>query len=304
MHDHHRRPLGDRLARGETLLLDGATGTELPRRGVATTLPLWSARGLIERPDVVRAIHRDYAAAGADILTTNTFRATRRTLRRAGRDPDETPALNALAVALVQEAVGAERQRGLLVAGSIAPLEDCYSPWLAPPYDVALGEHGEQAKALAAAGADFLMVETMPCAGEAEAALVAARRTGLEATVGFVCGPDGRLISGEPLAEAVARVEPHGPTAILVNCAAPPVIAATLAEMRTLTALPLGGYANAGVVDSVHGWAADPALSPATYAASAAEWLHLGARLIGGCCGTTPAVTRALRALLDGDAPS
>ena len=295
-----RSGLAQRLAAGEVVLLDGATGTELHRRGVPTTLPLWSALGLIECPDVVRAIHRDYAEAGADVVTANTFRTTRRMLERAGRDPDEAAALNGLAVALAREACAEAGRAGVLVAGSIAPLEDCYSPWLSPPFDVALAEHRDQVSLLAAAGADLLLVETMPCAAEAEAAVAAARETGLEAAVGFVCGPDLRLLGGDTLAEAVARVEPHEPVAILVNCAAPDVVGAALAELRRLTARPLGGYANAGLVDPVVGWAPDPSLTPAAYAAAAARWLDLGAQLIGGCCGTSPAVIAALRGLLDG----
>lgn len=165
-----------RLATTDVLLLDGATGTELHRRGVPTTLPLWSAVGLIERPDVVRAIHADYAQAGADIIVANTFRTTRRTLRRAGWEGDVV-ALNNLACGLARE-VAAEGRPGTLVAGSIAPLEDCYSPWLSPPFTQALTEHREQAQLLAAAGVDVLMVETMPLAAEAEAALIAARETG------------------------------------------------------------------------------------------------------------------------------
>ncbi|HEU4334332.1 MAG TPA: homocysteine S-methyltransferase family protein, partial [Candidatus Eisenbacteria bacterium] len=77
-------PLRSRLIRGEVILLDGAMGTELDRRGVATPLPLWSAAALIEAPEVVRAIHEDSIRAGADVVTTNTFRTTARTMRRAG----------------------------------------------------------------------------------------------------------------------------------------------------------------------------------------------------------------------------
>jgi len=299
---HSPSPVLDRLAAGPPLLLDAAMGTELDRRGVPTLLPLWSAIGLLQRPEVVRAIHLDNLRAGADVVTTNTFRTIPRTLAAAGRDPAEAGPLTVLAVRLAREAVAAAGRPGALVAGSLAPLEDCYSPELAPPFATALAEHRPQAARLAVAGVDLLMVETMPTAAEAEAALIAARETGLPATVGFVCadGPSGvGLLSGDPLAAAVARVERHGPAAILVNCAPPATIAAALAELRCLTDLPFGGYANVGVVDDVTGWAADPAVTPAAYAAAAAGWLQLGARLIGGCCGTTPAHTAALRALLD-----
>ena len=81
-----RPSLAERLRSGPALLLDAAMGSDLDRRGLPTTLPLWSAVGLIDRPDLVRAIHRDNLGAGADILTTNTFRSTARTLRSASRE--------------------------------------------------------------------------------------------------------------------------------------------------------------------------------------------------------------------------
>ena len=297
-------PLAARLAKGQPLLLDAAMGTDLDRRGVTTTLPLWSAVGLLDAPGTVLRIHVENLAAGADVVTTNTFRTTGRTLRAAGRDPAEGQELTRQAVALAREARQVSGRPDALVAGSIAPLEDCYSPWLAPAPDVARREHAEQATALADAGADFLMVETMPGIGEAVAALAAARATGLEATVGFVCAPPEaggrvRLLSGETLAAAVRAVEPLGPSAILVNCSAPAVIDAALAELRGLTSLPVGGYANLGRVDPVRGWEPDASVPGEAFAADAERWLERGATIVGGCCGTHPAHSRALRALLD-----
>src|SRR5512135_2602497 len=96
-------PFRARLSTSRVLLLDGATGTELQRRGVDTTLPLWSARALLQAPAVLHAIHGDYIAAGADIITTNTFRTHRRTLTRAGLG-DRTRELTQLAVRLAREA--------------------------------------------------------------------------------------------------------------------------------------------------------------------------------------------------------
>ncbi len=291
-------PLATLLATGEPILLDGAVGTELDRRGVPTTLPLWSAVGLLDAPEVVRQIHRDYAVAGADVLVTNTFRATSRTLAKTNRTTANVVAINNLAVELARQAAITAR-RAVLVAGSIAPLEDCYSPWLSPPFEVALAEHREQARLLAGAGADFLMVETMPLATEAEAAVIAAHETGLEVTVGFVLGNDGRLLSGESLAEAVARVAHHDVKAVFVNCAPPPVITRALRELRELTNLPLGGYANLGMAESTVGWSADESVGGEDYADAAMEWLDLGARIIGGCCGTRPEHIAALRRRVD-----
>ena len=148
------------------------------------------------------------------------------------------------------------------------------------------------------------MVETMPTVAEAEIALRAAVETGRPATVGFVCampdrGEPVRLLSGETLDDAVARVSPLGPAAIFVNCAAPPVITAALRELRELTTLPIGAYANVGHVDDERGWSPDGGITGERYAEHAAEWIALGARVVGGCCGTHPAHTAALRRLID-----
>jgi S-methylmethionine-dependent homocysteine/selenocysteine methylase len=273
-------------------------GTELDRRGVRTYLPLWSALGLIEHPDVVRDIHRDYAAAGADILITDTFRTTRRMLERAGRDPDEVGPLNALSVQLAREGA-AESGRDVLVAGSIAPLEDCYSPELSPEPQIARAEHAEQARLLAEAGADVLMIETMPLISEAEAAVQAAVDTGLETTVGFVLGVDGRLLSGESLEEAITRLSRFPIAAFFVNCTPPAVITRALQALRGLTELPLGGYANLGAVDETVGWAADETVTGDRYAPLALDWIQAGAQIVGGCCGTRPEHIAAVRRSLD-----
>lgn len=301
------RSLPERLGAGEVLLLDAAMGTDLDRRGMTTRLPLWSALGVLERPDLVRQIHADNLRAGADIVTTCTFRTTGRTLARAGLDPARAAELDALAVRLAAEARRETGRTDALIAGSIAPLEDCYSPGLTPDDDAALAEHRRQAASLAASGADFLMIETMPTIREAVAALRAATETGLPATVGFVCaqpvaGGPVALPSGESLASAVAAVAPLAPAAILVNCAPAPVIAAAIAELRTATKLPTGGYANAGRIDDLRGWEPDPTLAGGDYAAAVAPWLDLGASVVGGCCGTHAGHTAALRVLLDGRA--
>jgi S-methylmethionine-dependent homocysteine/selenocysteine methylase len=302
---HDRQLFAERLQSGPALLLDAAMGSDLDRRGLATTLPLWSAIGLLERPDLVQAIHRDNLEAGADIITTNTFRSTARTLRKAGLDESAADGLDRLAV---QVAVAAREEAGrasAFIAGSIAPLDECYDPTFETPDQVALAEHSAQARNLASAGADFLMIETMPTIREAVVATQAALQTGLPVTVGFVCEPAparrgaAQLMSGESLADAVEALRQYPVTMIFANCAAPSVISSALGQLRDLTDLPIGGYANVGQVDSDVGWNPDGAVDGKAYAVAAAEWLDLGARVIGGCCGTHPEHTRALRRLLD-----
>ena len=304
MSEGSRSTIHERMMYGTPLVLDAAMGSDLDRRGLPTTLPLWSAVGLLERPDLVRQIHRENLLAGADIITTDTFRTTARTFRKAGLDPARAAELEVLAVGLAAEARTETRRPGALIAGSIAPLEDCYLPTFETPPEVALAEHRAQAGNLTAAGVDLIMVETMPTAAEAEIALRAAVETGRPATVGFVCakpdpGEPVRLLSGETLNDAVARVSPLGPTVIFVNCAAPTVITAALRDLRGLTALPIGAYANVGHVDDERGWSPNGGVTSERYAEHAAEWIALGARVVGGCCGTHPEHTAALRRLVD-----
>ena len=273
-------------------ILDGALGTELTRRGCDTRLPLWSARALMDAPEVVRRIHADYAEAGAEVLTANTFRTNTRALARAGL-PDQVAALTRVAVGLAR-AGAAGRAR---VAGSIAPVEDCYSPDLVPDDASLAREHGELANALAGAGCDLILVETMNTVREAAIAAAAAARTGLPLWVSFTLGGDDRLLSGETLAEAVRAIRPLGPEALLVNCIPVAQVSSALRALRAAVGddvIRIGAYANVGHVDNEVGWTLTDAVSPAAYAAAAREWLALGATLIGGCCGTTPAHIEAL----------
>jgi S-methylmethionine-dependent homocysteine/selenocysteine methylase len=184
----------------ELLLLDGATGTELNRRGVDTGLPMWSANALTTDTglNVLRQIHLDYLNAGADILTANTFRTHRRALAGKGHAARE---LTRRAVATAQEAV-AQFGQPAQVAGSVAPLEDCYRPDLVPPDDACRAEHSERIQHLVEAGVDLLLIETMNSIREAVIAAQLATITGRPTWVSFVCDREGRILSGESVAVA------------------------------------------------------------------------------------------------------
>jgi S-methylmethionine-dependent homocysteine/selenocysteine methylase len=285
--------LAEILGRRPLLILDGAMGTELQRRGVDTGLPLWSANALIHRPEVVLEIHRDYIAAGADIITTNTFRTTQRTFRRAGTT-DRSAELTALAVRLAEEAVAAFPGRELLIAGCIAPLEDCYRPDLVPPETELEPEHSELALRLAAAGADFLLVETMNTIREAAAACRAATATGLETIVSFLCRSDGQLYGGESLDKAVRTLLPLGPTGLSVNCISPHHLGQALSQLRSSTELPLAVYGNVGRPEGELGSEFARDMGPEEYARFGRSWIETGVSIVGGCCGTTPDYIRTL----------
>jgi S-methylmethionine-dependent homocysteine/selenocysteine methylase len=291
--------LRERLTRGEIVLLDGALGTELERRGVSTRLPLWSAQAVLEAPDRVREIHEEYARAGADILTAATFRTTPRAFEKAKARVDVDRATRS-AISLCAEArarVGGGRE--VLIAGSMAPLEDCYAPELAPSGAVAAREHTEQAARLAASGADLLILETMGTIGEAVAAVEGGRQTGLPILASFICRSGSELLSGEALADAVRAVAEGGADAVLVNCTPIDLMPLCLDAMSRVTSLPIGCYPNAGGPNSASGgWTFDPAMDPERFARSGLEWVRHGAQIVGGCCGTGPAHIHALRQAL------
>ena len=264
-------------------LLDGPVGTELAARGVPTPAPLWSAAALETAPAVVSQIHRDYAAAGATVHTAATFR----TQRRAA--PERWEELLRRAVALTRAAVPA----GNRIAGSMAPLGDCYRPEESPADP--RPEHRELARALAAAGADLLLCETFPHVGEALCAVEEAVATGLDTWVSFTAGPDANLLTPREVEHGAREAVRRGARAVLVNC-----IPAdrTLPYVAVLAGLgvPFGAYANAGPPGN--DW--DGAPRAPTQGAPTPSSRPAGSRrenVDGSCCGTGPEHIQAVAEL-------
>jgi S-methylmethionine-dependent homocysteine/selenocysteine methylase len=284
----------ERLSASPPVLLNAATGTELQRRGADTRLPLWSARALVESPALVSAIHKDEVAAGAEVLTANTFRTHRRTLEKAGLG-GRSRELTLLAVRLAREAAeGGGRE--VFVAGSLSPLEDCYRPDLVPEDEALEREHRDQAESLATAGVDAILLETHNTVRELVAAARAAKATGLPYIASMVTDGAGRLLSGEPIEDAVRALERFDPDALSINCVPAARLSADLARLAAAAPdRPLGAYGNLGLPADDFGWSFTEELSPELYADHARKWVAIGARLVGGCCGTTPAHTAALR---------
>ena len=286
------------LARGP-LLLDGALGTELLRRGVPTPMPLWATQALIDEPEAVAQVHADYVQAGARILTANTFRTDRMTLAKVGLSK-RTRELNKRAVELARHAIAAVGpSEPTFVAGSVAPLADCYEPDAVPDDQTLKSEHGIRVGHLIAAKASFVLVETMNTIREAQAALGACNAGLIPAMVSFVCGADGHLLSGESIRDAAEAVEAYDPMAILINCCHPRDATRTLEALLAATTRPTGVYANGrGQPDPVQGWRFKGGVRRGGYVREAKVWLSMGAKIIGGCCGTDPKTIRKLASLL------
>jgi S-methylmethionine-dependent homocysteine/selenocysteine methylase len=297
----------EKLDAGDVVILDGAIGTELLRREVT-----WADHQLQRRPDVVRDIHASYIAAGADVISTNTFQLSRRGIARHFKDEEHMrhigaadvhtrwAELIAAGVRLAQDArAEAGGQASVAIAGAMTTLEWCFRPDLAPVIDVAEAEYRELAEVFVAAGCDLLLIETVNSIREAVAAARAARAVGVPFWLGFVPTERGDLFSGETLAQACQALEPLEPDAILVNCAPPSDTAAGLRKLVGLTR-HAGIYPHIGRFDPPE-WLFTDEYPPARYAELAAGWIGAGAHIVGGCCGTTPEHIAALAAIVSFD---
>jgi S-methylmethionine-dependent homocysteine/selenocysteine methylase len=274
-------------------LLDGGTGQELPLRADADPTPLWSTQVMIDQPDLVRAVHADYIAAGADVITVNAYSATRCRLGPAGLD-DDYERLQAAACRLAAEARG--DRTDVLIAGCLSPYGWTYRPELAPPFDELWPLYAETA-ALQAPHVDLFICETMGSIDEARAAVTGATATGLPVWVSWTLLDDdtARLRSGESLVDAIEALAPLGPEAILVNCSVPEAFTAAMPALAT-SPTRFGAYANGfshivesyapGDVTTLLGHRHD--LAPEAYADIVLDWVDRGATIVGGCCEIGP----------------
>jgi homocysteine S-methyltransferase len=277
------------LSQPRQLILDGATGTELNRRGVDTGLPLWSANALLNDHDakILQDIHEDYLRAGADIITTNTFRAHRRALAPSG-NTDRALELTRRAVDIARAAIASvSSDLPKFVAGSISTLEDCYRPDLVPSDDALRAEHSERVQHLVECGVDLILIETINAIREAAIIAKLAVDTGAPVVVSFVCDREGKILSGETLTEAANQLLPLGISAIGVNCGPTPNLAKPLAELELACGkdFPLIAYGNIGYADEEVGWINTDSENPKAYCEHASRW---PVKIVGGCCGTMP----------------
>ena len=253
-------------------------------------------------PALIMAIHEEYLQSGAEILETNTFGANRFRLARHGL-ASRTAEINVAGVRIAREAAEhlKEKQAGdAWIAGSVGPLGVHLEPLGKTGLDEARAAFAEQVTALAAAGVDLLMIETMPALNEAREALLAAKETAPELPV-FVMvtvDDDGNCLDGSSPEHAARLLTEWGADAIGCNCSTGPATVLTAIEaMRAATSVPLAAMPNAGMPRAVEGRNIY-LCSPEYMASFARKALKAGAQFVGGCCGTTPNHIRAMRSAI------
>jgi 5-methyltetrahydrofolate--homocysteine methyltransferase len=293
--------LTDLLARRPWLLADGATGSNLFNMGLVSgeAPELWNET----HPDRIATLHRQFVEAGADIILTNSFGGTRYRLKLHGAD-DRVHALNVTAARIARSVADASG-REVLIAGSMGPTGEILAPLGPLSIEDATAAFAEQARALADGGADILWIETLSSREELEAAIAGARTTDLPVVTTLSFDTNGRTMMSLTPADLAAVQATHHLAACGSNCGVgPSELVASIVNLST-AATPsavLVAKANCGIPQYVDGairYNGTPQLM-ATYACLARD---AGARIIGGCCGTSPEHLASMRRALETHVP-
>ncbi|MEM7074924.1 MAG: homocysteine S-methyltransferase family protein [Pseudomonadota bacterium] len=287
----------NRIGDGAQILIDGATGTEIEKRGVPQLDGAWNGGGALSHPDVLRQVHEDYLNAGAEIIIANTFATHLPALREAGVAQD-FDALNRVGVELAAAARDRVAAPDALVAGGMSywswagnwsgaeDLRDCAR---------------EQAAIMADAGADLLMLEMMVDVDRMLVTLEAAQASGLPVWVGLSCEPDDtggmRLLRGGPLADALTALEERDVRLISIMHTEVEDVDPCLDVVQHHWAGPVGVYAHSARWSGQTG-IFDQTIPPEDYASHAERWLDRGIDVVGGCCGLGTSHINALHQMM------
>jgi len=297
-----------RLAAGGVAILDGGTGTELQRRGVSMDPHAWCGPASLESAEVLEAIHRDYIAAGAEVITANTYASSRLMLEPAGFG-DRFAEIVRTAVDAALRAREATGRPDVLVAGSLSHMVPMVGGTARadrdrlPPPGVMADAFAELAALLRDAGCDLIALEMMYDPDRVVLALAAAADAGLPLWVGFSArrADDGRILGFDPdrdvpFEDLAALLDGHAIAAAGVMHTSSHVVADALAILRRSYDGPLLAYPDSGYFKMPQ-WQFEDVIAPAELARFAADWVANGVQIVGGCCGLTPAHIAALAPL-------
>ena len=299
--------LETRLRTGGPVILDGAIGTELERLGAAMDQEVWCARALADCPDLVHQVHRRYIDAGADVITTNSFSATRDAMQRCGLG-EHFEDWNRRSVRIAREERDRSRRSGsVVVAGSVSS----YGRFDGLDIETMSGHFRAQGEILVEEGVDLLVLETLGSAARTVKAMVTATSDlGVPLWVSVSCvratdtgavmfgieesreAPDATQTYG-PLADAVCDIMSVGGSAILMMHSVRDVTEDAVKVLREAYSGPVGAYPNAGYWARPN-WTFVDQVTPEAYLADARRWVDAGAAIVGGCCGVGVEHIRAL----------
>jgi homocysteine S-methyltransferase len=289
--------LHEKIAAGRHVIIDGGMGTELEARDVPMNEQAWSGAALLSHPDVVRAIHADYVAAGAEVIITNTFAAGHQVLTLAGLG-DEVAHINRRAVEVAIQARDDSAEQNVAIAGSMSVW---MQPGSTPPEKLVAEEFREQADILATAGVDLIALEMCSHPVYSPLIIEAAVATGLPVWLGLSCkqDADAGLVGFDP-----PNAEFRGLVANLVDCGAGVVnimhstvddSTAGLSVLSDFWQGPMGAYPESGYF-VMPNWQFVDIIDPDDLVKRARGWSDSGVRILGGCCGLGVPHIKALKA--------
>lgn len=284
----------------ELQILDGSMGEELIKRGLTPRTGLWSARALIDHPDAVVQVHKEYIEGGANVITTNSYSTIPSYLAKASM-AESYQELTVTAAKLARQAADAA-STPVQIAGCLPPLDESYRHDLVPEDTVSREVYGELVRVLDPY-VDLYLCETMSCVREAVNAAAAARATDASKPLWVALTLDERpgqgLRSRESLEDALAALSEYQPDAFLFNCTSPAAITDAVSTLAALTDKPIGAYPN--IFHVPEGWTLDNdmviarrAMEKDEFIAFARDWRSKGASIIGGCCGIGPELIQAM----------
>lgn len=297
--------LEKRLNDGGIVLLDGGTGTELEKRGAAMDPEAWCGPATLENVDILESVHRDYIAAGADIVTANTYASSRLMLEPAGY-ADHFEEINRSAVAAAQRARDASGRKDVLVAGSLSQMcpitagSDRPDLDREPPPENMRAAFHELADLLRDAGCDLILLEMMYYPQRIPLAFEAALSTGLPVWAGFTARRDeqGQVVSfaperSIPFADLLTILDQSDVQAAGLMHTPADVTGDAIAILRRQYTGPLMAYPDSGYFRMPH-WQFEDVIEPAALVEFAHSWVDNGVQILGGCCGLSPEHIAAL----------
>jgi len=269
-------------------ILDGAIGSELIRRGLTLPEHLWSADANMNYPELVLQIHGEYVDAGADYITTNTFRTTPRAYLKTGINSTKASQMAKISLVRAVELAKKTAPKRIQIIGSIAPLEDCYRPDLFPGRDLAMSEFSQLGKWMTEAGVDILLLETMNSMAETEAGLYALKDADQPIWVSFVLKDENHLLSGDDLADALLMLTGFQIEMVLLNCNP---LGRTKRAVDNIVGNPIGSWGispNLGMGEPSPDGCIVKHEPMEKYLSLVEHALNSGASVIGACCGSSP----------------
>lgn len=289
----------------QVMILDGAMATELEGKGLDLNDALWSARVLAERPEIIEQVHYEYFLAGADCAMTASYQATIDGFLKKGYTLSQAEGFITDSVKIAakardrfwQDPKNREGRPYPLIVAAVGP----YGAYLADgseyrgdyqiPEPALMDFHRRRMQLLLEAGADILACETVPCLFEAQAmAKTVGEFPGALCWVSFSCNSEDTICDGTSIAVCAAAMDVFPQVAAVgINCTPPHLLPSLIRQIRTVTQKPVAVYPNSGEVYDPAAKVWRGTSEEGGFALASQSWYEAGARLIGGCCRTTPA---------------